>query len=142
MAKDLNKVMIIGRLGKDPEMRYIPSGTPVARFSVATGRTWTSKSGEKRSETEWFNVVAWGGLAEVCNEFLSKGQRVYIEGRMQTRSWEDASGVKRNTTELIANEMIILDEKSGGGAGGNQPDNNSDQWMDSESGYEEDEFPF
>ncbi len=109
MDRGLNKVMIIGRLGQDPEMRYTPSGKPVASFSVGTTRSWISANGERREETEWFNVVAWGNLAEICKQYLSKGQRVYVEGRLQTRSWEDDEGRRRYCTELVANEMIILD---------------------------------
>ena len=85
MAKDLNKVMIIGRLGKDPEMRYTTGGSPVTTFSVAAGRQWKDGNGDTREETEWFNVVAWGNLAEICKQYLAKGQQVYVEGRLQTR---------------------------------------------------------
>lgn len=112
MARDLNKVMIIGRMGRDPEMRYTPGGRPVTTFSVAASRSWTTAEGEKRSETEWFNIVAWGGLAEICHQYLGKGQRVYIEGRLQTRRWEDASGMKKSVTEIVANEMIILSQRN------------------------------
>ena len=108
MARGLNKVMVIGNLGRDPEMRYMPSGRPVTSFSVATTRSWTNADGERREETEWFNVVTWGNLAEICKQYLCKGQQVYIEGRMQTRSWEDHEGRKRFRTELVANEMIML----------------------------------
>lgn len=111
MARGLNKVMIIGHLGRDPEMRYTPSGRPVTSFSVATSRSWTSAEGERREETEWFNVVAWGNLAEICNQHLSKGQQVYVEGRLQTRGWEDETGKKHFRTELVANEMIILGDR-------------------------------
>lgn len=111
MGRGLNKVMIIGNVGRDPEMRYTPSGRPVTSFSVATGRTWTSADGERHEETEWFNVVAWGNLAEICNTHLSKGQQVYVEGRLQTRGWEDSSGKKHFRTELVANEMILLDRQ-------------------------------
>ena len=103
--------MIIGRLGRDPEMRYTPSGRPVTTFNVATTRTWNSSDGERHSETEWFNVVAWGSLAEICKEHLTKNQQVYIEGRLQTRSWEDNTGNKRSSTEIVANEMIILGDR-------------------------------
>jgi len=103
--------MIIGRLGRDPEMRYTPSGRPVTTFSVATTRTWNSSDGERHSETEWFNVVAWGSLAEICKQHLIKNQQVYIEGRLQTRPWEDHSGNKRSSTEIVANEMIVLGER-------------------------------
>jgi single-strand DNA-binding protein len=111
MSRGLNKVMIIGRLGRDPEMRYTPSGRPVTTFSVATTRTWNSSDGERHSETEWFNVVAWGSLAEICKQHLIKNHQVYIEGRLQTRTWEDHSGNKRSSTEIVANEMIVLGER-------------------------------
>ncbi len=110
MARDLNKVMIIGRLGTDPEMRYTPSGSPVTTFRVAVGRQWRDSNGETHDETEWFSVVAWNKLAEICNQYLTKGIRVYLEGRLQTRSWEDQqSGQTRYKTEVIATDMIILD---------------------------------
>ncbi|MBL8131122.1 MAG: single-stranded DNA-binding protein [Anaerolineae bacterium] len=111
MARGLNKVMIIGYLGRDPEMRYTPSGRPVTSFSVATSRTWVSAEGERREETEWFNVVAWGNLAEICKAHLTKNQQVYVEGRLQTRGWEDDSGKKHYRTELVANEMILLGDR-------------------------------
>ncbi len=113
MARDLNKVMIIGRLGIDPEMRYTPSGSPVTTFRVAAGRQWKDANGETREETEWFSIVAWNKLAEICNQYLTKGTRVYLEGRLQTRSWEDQqSGQTRYKTEVIANDMIILDSRA------------------------------
>jgi single-strand DNA-binding protein len=111
MGRGLNKVMIIGYLGRDPEMRYTPSGRPVTSFSVATSRSWTSSEGERREETEWFNVVAWGNLAEICKAHLSKNQQVYVEGRLQTRGWEDEDGKKHFRTELVANEMILLGDR-------------------------------
>lgn len=112
MARDLNKVMIIGRLGRDPEMRYTPGGSPVTTFSVATSRQWKDGNGETREETEWFNVVAWNKLAEICNDYLRKASRVYIEGRLQTRQWQDQEGQTRYRTEVIATDMIILDSRS------------------------------
>lgn len=111
MSRGLNKMMIIGHLGRDPEMRYTPSGRPVTTFSVATTRSWHSADGERHEETEWFNVVAWGNLAEICNQHLRKGQQVYVEGRLQTRRWEDAEGNKHFTTELVAQEMIMLGDR-------------------------------
>ncbi len=111
MSRGLNKVMIIGNLGRDPEMRYTPSGKPVTTFSVATSRTWNTSEGEKREETEWFNVVAWSSLAEICKQYLTKGQQVYIEGRLQTRHWDDQEGNKHTSVEIVANEMIILGER-------------------------------
>src|SRR5258705_12642825 len=118
MGRGLNKVMIIGHLGRDPEMRYTPGGRPVTSFSVATSRTWTSAEGERHEESEWFNVVAWGTLAEICNQYLTKGQQVYVEGRLQTRGWEDDEAKKHYRTELVASEMIVLGERKSGGAGG------------------------
>jgi single-strand DNA-binding protein len=113
MARDLNKVMIIGRLGVDPEMRYTSSGSPVTTFRVAASRQWRDGNGETREETEWFSVVAWNKLGEICNQYLSKGVRVYLEGRLQTRSWEDQqSGQTRYKTEVIASDMIILDNRN------------------------------
>lgn len=113
MAKDLNKVMIIGRLGTDPEMRYTPSGNPVTTFRVASSRQWKDSNGEPREETEWFSIVTWNKLAEICNQYLSKGARVYLEGRLQTRSWEDQqSGQMRYKTEVVANDMIILESRT------------------------------
>lgn len=109
MSRGLNKVMLIGRLGRDPEMRYTPSGKPVTSFSIATNRTWVTSDGEKREATEWFNVVAWRELAEICHQHLRKGGRVYIEGRLQTRSWESPDGQKNYRTEVVADEMIMLD---------------------------------
>lgn len=113
MTRGLNKVMIIGRLGRDPEMRYTPSGRPVTTYSVATSRNWTTSEGERRVETEWFNVVAWGSLAEICKQYLSKGQMVYVEGRLQSRHWDDAEGNKHTSVEIVANEMIMLSERRG-----------------------------
>jgi single-strand DNA-binding protein len=114
MSRGLNKVMIIGHLGRDPEMRYTPSGRPVTTFTVATTRTWNTSEGERREETEWFNVVAWGSLAEICNQYLRKGHQVYVEGRLQTRRWDDPEGKKHFATELVAKEMIILSERREG----------------------------
>ena len=111
MGRGLNKVMIIGHVGRDPEMRYTPSGRPVTSFSVATSRNWTSAEGDRREETEWFNVVAWGNLAEICKAHLNKGQQVYVEGRLQTRGWEDEQSKKHYRTELVASEMIVLGER-------------------------------
>lgn len=114
MYRGLNKVMIIGQLGHDPEMRYTPNGRPVTAFSVAVDRTWQTVEGERRKEAEWFNVVAWGNLAEICKQYLHKGRTVYVEGRLQTRSWDDADGKKHYRTEIVANEMIVLSDRREG----------------------------
>jgi single-strand DNA-binding protein len=100
--------MLIGHLGRDPEMRYTPSGKPVTTFSLATNRSWQSSDGERHEETEWFNIVAWGGLAEICSQHLSSGQQVYLEGRLQSREWEDENGNHHFSTEVVAKEMIML----------------------------------
>jgi single-strand DNA-binding protein len=132
--------MIIGHLGRDPEMRYTPSGRPVTTFSVATSRSWNTSDGERRSDTEWFNVVAWGSLAEICKQYLSKGQQVYIEGRLQTRRWEDDDGNKRTTVEIVSKEMIMLgDRKKKGDDDKSEQDKEIEQDSVEE---EEDEFPF
>ncbi|MBN1660828.1 MAG: single-stranded DNA-binding protein [Anaerolineae bacterium] len=104
----LNRVMVIGNLGRDPEMRYTPDGQAITSFSLATTRAWNSSNGGRRDTTEWFNVVAWGSLAEICHEYLSKGRRVYIEGELRTRGWEQPDGRKHFRTELVAGEMIML----------------------------------
>jgi len=111
MSRGLNKVLIIGRLGRDPEMRYPPSGRPVTTFSVGTSRSWNTAEGERRTEIEWFNVVAWSNLAEICKQYLAKDRLVYIEGRLQTRHWEDPEGNKHSSTEIVANEMIMLEDR-------------------------------
>ena len=114
MAKDLNKVQMTGRLGADPEMRYTPQGNAVTTFRVASNRSWRSTDGESHEETEWFRVVAWNKLAEICNQWLLKGSRVYVEGRMQTRQWQDQDGQTRYLSEVIANDIIILDTRRDG----------------------------
>lgn len=131
MSRGLNKVMLIGRLGRDPEMRYTPSGRPVTTFSLATSRSWNTSEGERRTETEWFTIVAWGSLAEICKNYLNKGQQVYIEGRLQTRHWDDAEGNKHSATEVVASEMIMLGER--------RDLNNAE---DEAAAQDEEEFPF
>ena len=109
----LNKVMIIGNLGSEPEMRFTPNGNPVTSFRVATNRVYTTPEGERKEETEWFTVVAWGKLAEQCNQFLAKGRLVYAEGRLHTRMWESQDGQKHYRTEIIANRVTFLDRQVG-----------------------------
>ena len=113
MAGSVNKVILVGRLGKDPELKYTASGTPFCRFSMATDDVWNDKSsGERQEKTEWHNIVVWDRLAEICNQYLTKGRQVYIEGSLQTREWDDQEGNKRKTTEVRARDMVLL----GGGA--------------------------
>jgi single-strand DNA-binding protein len=112
-GKSLNKVMLIGNLGKDPELSYTASGIAVAKFSIATNERWKDNEGNFQERTEWHNIVAWRKLAEICGQYLKKGSKVYLEGKLQTRSWDDKnSGAKRYTTEVIADDMIMLDGKS------------------------------
>jgi single-strand DNA-binding protein len=117
----LNKVMLIGRLGKDPEVRYTPDGSAVANFSLATSETWNDKSGTKQERTEWHNIVAWGKLADLAKRYLAKGRQVYIEGRIRTREWDDKDGNKRRTTEVMANQMVLLGSRQEGGDAGGPP---------------------
>jgi len=108
----LTKIMLIGNLGTDPEMRFTPSGTPVASFSLATNRVYTASDGERKQETEWFRVSAWRKQAESCNQFLTKGQRVYVEGSLRTRTWEDRDGQRRVTLEVNADRVLFLDKQA------------------------------
>ena len=108
----LNKVMIIGNVGSEPEMRFTPNGNPVTSFRVATNRVYTTAEGERRQETEWFTVVAWNRLAENCNQFLTKGRAIYAEGRLHTRSWETQDGQKHSRPEIIASRVIFLDRQA------------------------------
>jgi len=108
----LNKVMIIGNVGNEPEMRFTPTGNPVTSFRVATNRVYTTAEGERKEETEWFTIVTWGRLAENCNQFLTKGQRIYAEGRLHTRIWESQDGQKHSRAEVIANRVIFLDKRA------------------------------
>lgn len=117
-GKSLNKVQLIGNLGKDPEVRYTAAGQAVATFSIATNESWKDKEGNLQEKTEWHNIVAWQRLAEICGEYLKKGRKVYIEGRLQTRTYEDKEGVKRYVTEIVAQDMILLDPRQGGAENG------------------------
>jgi single-strand DNA-binding protein len=125
----INKVIIVGRLGNDPEVRYTPSGSAVAKFSVATSEEWKDKTtGEKKERTEWHRITAWGKLGEICGEYLSKGRQVYVEGRLQTSSYDDKEGVKRYSTEIVASDVQFLGSKESGGgrpAGGGAPPRDS-----------------
>jgi single-strand DNA-binding protein len=137
MAGSVNKVTIIGNLGQDPETRYTPSGVAVCNFSVATSESWKDKdSGEKKERTEWHRIVAWGKLGELCGEYLSKGKKAYIEGKLQTREWEDKQGVKRYTTEIVAKDVVFL-SPLGSGQGGFSPSG-----ADGVKPPEDDDIPF
>jgi single-strand DNA-binding protein len=117
----LNKIMLIGNLGKDPEIRYTPDGTPVATFSLATGENWTDKNGTRQEHTEWHNIVAWTRLAELSKRYLSKGRQVYVEGKIRTREWNDRDGNKRRTTEVLASQIVLLGSRPQNIDAGQQP---------------------
>ncbi|MFC1914533.1 single-stranded DNA-binding protein [Chloroflexota bacterium] len=137
----LNKVIIIGNVGSDPEMRFTPGGKPVTSFSVATNWMYTTPEGERRQETEWFNIVAWNRLAEQCNQFLGKGRLVYAEGRLHTRTWDGQDGQQHSRAEVIANRVVFLDRK----AVGSLPEDRVDESSGAEGSgadLEPDDIPF
>lgn len=145
----LNKVLLIGRLGRDPEIRYTPDGSPVANFSLATSEAWTDKSGTRQERTEWHNIVAWNRLADLAKRYLAKGRQVYVEGRIRTREWDDRDGNKRRTTEVLASQMVLLGsrteaaETAGGAA--EQPARSTAVPAEeslSEAGITDDDIPF
>lgn len=135
----VNKVILIGNLGADPELRYTSGGQAVADLRVATSRRWQGKDGSQQEDTQWHRVVVWGKTAEQCKEYLSKGRQAYIEGRLQTRSWEDRDGNKRYTTEVVAQQVLFLGGRGGSGAS-SEPPPPSDQSMPSDLG--DDDIPF
>ncbi|OGU17919.1 MAG: single-stranded DNA-binding protein [Geobacteraceae bacterium GWC2_53_11] len=139
----LNKVMLIGNLGKDPEVRFTASGQAVASFSLATSETYKDKSGEKVEKTEWHNITLWGKLAEIAGEYLSKGKTIYVEGRLQTRKWQDKSGNDRYTTEIVGDKMQMLSakgERSGGGESSSAQKNSASSYE--EPPFQDDDIPF
>jgi single-strand DNA-binding protein len=120
MARGVNKAILIGNLGRDPEVRYSPNGAAIANCNIATTESWRDKeTGDKQEKTEWHRVVFFGRLAEIVGEYLKKGSQIYVEGRLQTRKWQDANGQDRYTTEIVANEMQMLGSRGGAGMGGN-----------------------
>ncbi|MGB0620630.1 MAG: single-stranded DNA-binding protein [Myxococcota bacterium] len=114
----VNKAILVGNLGRDPELRHTPNGQAVVNFTLATSESWTDKSGERQERTEWHRIVVWGRQAEMCNQYLSKGRTVYVEGRIQTREWEDKDGNKRYTTEINASNVNFIGPRTDGGGGG------------------------
>ena len=147
MGKSINKVILVGRLGRDPELKYTASGTPFCRFSMATDDSWTDKgSGERTERTEWHNIVVWDKLAEICNSYLAKGRMVYIEGSLQTREWDDQEGNKRKTTEVRARDMVLLGGPPGEGGGGarrpSAPSSGSEPPGGGASPITDDDIPF
>lgn len=146
----VNKVIILGRLGQDPELKYTPSGAAVCNFSVATSETWNDKnSGQKQERTEWHRIVVWGKLAELCNQYLSKGRQAFIEGRLQTRSWDDKNGQKRYTTEINASTVQFIGGQAQTGASDqqgynqSQPSNADESYnVSTDASFASDDIPF
>jgi len=135
--RGLNKVQLIGNLGADPDFRSTPSGTSVVSLRVATTESWNNKDGQQEQKTEWHKVVLWGKLAEIARDYLKKGKQVYLEGRLQTSSWEDKEGQKRYTTEVVANQMLML-----GGRGQDEPDRGDVGQPETVASRDEDDLPF
>ncbi len=141
-GRGINKVILIGNLGGDPELRSTPSGAPVATFTLATNESWTGKDGVKQERTEWHRIVAWGKLAEICGQYLTKGRQVYIEGRLTTRSWEDKQGVQRKTTEIVARDMQMLGGRGDQGGAGVSDSGTPEFVAASSTKIEDDDLPF
>ena len=138
----VNKVILVGRLGTDPEVKTVSGGNTVARLSVATSENWTDREGQKQERTEWHRIVVWGKLAELCGKYLAKGRQVYLEGRLQTRSWEDQQGQKKYTTEVVASTIQFLGG-NGAGAGADQNGGFDNQDFGPEPSFDSgDEIPF
>ena len=144
----VNKVLLLGRLGKDPELKYTPSGVAVCSFSIATSEAWQDKAGQKQERVEWTNIVVWNKLAELCNQYLSKGRQAYIEGSLQTRSWDDKDGNKRYTTEIVAKTVQFLGgpsdgaQKSGGAPANNSASDSAANYHGSDTSFTSDDVPF
>ena len=148
----VNKVILIGNLGADPEVKYTPSGSAVANVNLATNESWTDRNGERQERTEWHRLVFWSKLAEIVGQYLRKGSKVYVEGRLQTRQWDDQSGQRRYTTEIVVNDMQMLDSRGEGGQGGAMPggpppssgqdDMGAGGFGPGPSGPEDDDLPF
>ena len=146
----VNKVIILGRLGQDPELKYTPGGAAVCNFSLATSENWTDKSGQKQERTEWHRIVVWGKLAELCNQYLSKGRQAFVEGKLQTRSWEDNNGQKRYTTEINASTVQFIGGASASTGGPREEaphpaqsnENSGDYTVTPDSSFTADDIPF
>ncbi len=145
MAGSLNRAMLIGNLTRDPELKQTTSGQQVCSFSIATNRTWKDQAGAKQEQVEYHNIVAWGKLAEICGQFLGKGKKVYIDGRLQTRDWEGQDGVKRYRTEIVAENMVMLsrgNEGGGFGGGAGAPSMNDEPSMQADDEIKIEDIPF
>ncbi len=141
-GRGVNKVILIGNLGGDPELRSTPGGTSVASFTLATNESWTDKDGTKQDRTEWHRIVVWRRLAEICGQYLRKGSQVYIEGRLQTRSWEDKQGNQRKTTEIVARDMQMLGARSEGNGARSEAGAGTPEFAAETVKIEDDDLPF
>lgn len=142
MAQGVNKAILIGNLGRDPELRYTQSGTAVCTFTIATTERWTDRGGERQEKTEWHRIVAWSALGENCSKFLSKGRQVYVEGRIQTREWEDRDGNTRYTTEINARDVQFLGSRGGGDSSGDSDPSFSEPSDGPSTSVTDDDIPF
>jgi single-strand DNA-binding protein len=140
----VNKVILVGNLGRDPEVRFTPGGQAVANFTLATNEVWTDKGGTKQERTEWHRIVVFGKQAEMCRDYLSKGRQIYLEGRLQTRQWDDKDGNKRSTTEVVANQVVFLGGRGGGGGegGGGASGSGSSAQEPPDAALNDDDIPF
>lgn len=141
-SRSVNKVTLIGNLGKDPELRYTSSGVAVSTFSMATSESWKDPEGNTQERTQWHSIVAWRKLAEIVGEYLKKGSKIYLEGRLQYRNYDDKNGVKRYVTEIVMDEMVMLDSRGGGGGGASQQQDTGSSQLPEESGGKVDDLPF
>ncbi len=141
-GRGVNKVILIGNLGGDPELRSTPGGTSVASFTLATNESWTDKDGTKQERTEWHRIVVWSRLAEICGQYLRKGSQVYIEGRLQTRTWEDKQGNQRKTTEIVARDMQMLGARSEGNGARSEAGAGTPDFAAATVKIEDDDLPF
>ncbi len=139
MSRTLNKVMLIGNVGRNPELKYTPSGIPVISFRLATSESWKDRDGNVREHTDWHTIVAWRGLAEVINKIVNKGSRIYIEGRIQTRVFDDKSGHRKHIVEILADNMLLLDAKKHKGKNYHKNNNNNNNNDDDDNNYEDDD---
>jgi single-strand DNA-binding protein len=141
-SRSINKAILIGNLGKDPELRYTSAGVAVATFSVATNESWKDQDGNVQERTQWHNVVAWRKLAEICSEYLKKGSKLYLEGRIQYRNYDDKNGVKRYVTEIVLDQMVMLDSRGAGASSASSSEADAPPTAEEPAGGKADDLPF
>ena len=141
-SRSINKAILIGNLGKDPELRYTSAGVAVATFSVATNESWKDQDGNVQERTQWHNIVAWRKLAEICSEYLKKGSRLYLEGRIQYRNYDDKNGVKRYVTEIVLDQMVMLDSRGAGASSASSSEADAPPTAEEPAGGKADDLPF